>query len=102
MKKILITGATGTVGLEVLKALKTINEPFEIFAGIRNFNTEKQKLEGFDIKTIAFDFTDITTFKHAFSNCDILFLLRPPNISDVKHFFEPLLKIAIECKIKHV
>ena len=102
MKKILITGATGTVGLEVLKALKTINEPVEIFAGIRNLETESLKLENFNVKTKLFDFTTINTFKNALSDIDILFLLRPPNISDVKQFFEPLIKTAIECNIKHI
>ncbi len=102
MKKILITGATGTIGLEVLKALKTLNEPFEIFAGIRNLDTEKEKLEAFNLKTKIFDFTNSSTFKGALADCDILFLLRPPNISDVKQFFEPLLKIVIECKVNHI
>ena len=102
MKKILITGATGNVGIEVLKALQKINAPFEIFAGIRNLEAETIKLENFNVKTKLFDFTTINTFKNALTYIDILFLLRPPNISDFKQFFEPLIKTAIESNTKHI
>ena len=94
MTKILITGATGNVGLAVIEALMNLNKPFEIYAGIRDLGKDKLILERFNIKIIPFDFTDINTFKPTLTQCDILFLLRPPQISDVTQFFKPLIETA--------
>ena len=102
MTKILITGATGNVGIEVIEALMKINKPFEIYAGIKDLGKDKLILEKFNIKTIAFDFTDINTFKPALVQCDVLFLLRPPQISDVTQFFKPLVETALQCVVKHI
>jgi len=102
MTNIFITGATGNVGIAVLEALKNLNMSFEIYAGIRDLKKEKVILERFNLKTMPFDFTDINTFKPALAQCDILFLLRPPNISDVKQFFNPLIETAIQCGVTHI
>ena len=102
MTKILITGATGNVGMEVIEALMKLNKPFEIYAGIKDLGKDKLILERFNIKTIAFDFTDINTFKPALVQCDILFLLRPPQISDVAQFFKPLVETALQCGVKYI
>ena len=102
MTKILITGATGNVGVAVIEALMKINKPFEIYAGIRDLGKDKLILERFNVKTIPFDFTDINTFKPALVQCDVLFLLRPPQISDVAQFFNPLIENAIQCGVKHI
>ena len=102
MTKILITGATGNVGVEVIEALEKLNKPFEIYAGIRDLGKDKLILERFNVKTIPFDFTNINTFKPALTQCDILFLLRPPQISDVTQFFKPLIETAIECGVKYI
>lgn len=102
MIKILITGATGNVGMEVIKALKKLNKSFEIYAGIRDLEEDKMLLERFNVKPISFDFTDINTYKPALIQCDVLFLLRPPQISEVSAFFKPLLETAIQCGVKHI
>ena len=102
MTKILITGATGNVGMEVIEALKKLNQPFEIYAGIKDLGKDKLILEKFNIKTISFDFTDINTFKPALIQCDVLFLLRPPQISEVAQFFKPLVETALQCGVKHI
>ena len=102
MTKILVTGATGNVGMEVIEALMKLNKPFEIYAGIKDLGRDKLILEKFNVKTIAFDFTDINTFKPALVQCDVLFLLRPPQISDVAQFFKPLVETALHCGVKHI
>ncbi len=102
MTKILITGATGNVGMEVIKALNKLNNPFEIYAGIKDLGKDKLLLERFNIKTVVFDFTDINTFKPALFQCDVLFLLRPPQLSDVTAYFKPLIETAIQCGVKHI
>ena len=101
MLKVLITGATGNVGIEVLSALKKLDHQLEIFAGIRDTEFGNEKLSNFNIKTIKFDFLNIETFLPALRNIDLLFLLRPPQISDVK-YFAPLIEIAKQSSVKHI
>ena len=102
MTNILITGATGNVGIEVISALKKLNYPIELFAGVRDTKSGNEKLVNFKVKTIQFDFTNSETFNNAFQNIDILFLLRPPQISDVNKYFAPLIKAAKQAAIKHI
>ncbi len=102
MKKILITGATGNVGLEVIKALQKLDHPFEIYAGTRNIEKDKEGLGIYNVNLSFFDFADVESFKPAFENCDILFLLRPPQISNVKKYFKPLLEVAVQSGIQHI
>ena len=42
MTNILITGATGNVGIEVLTALNKLNYPNEIFAGVRDTKLDNE------------------------------------------------------------
>lgn len=104
MTKVFVTGATGNVGIEVLSALQKLNHNLEIYAGVRNIASENKKLANFNIKTTKFDFTnvDVETFLPALKNIDILFLLRPPQISNVKKYFEPLVKTIKKTSIKHI
>lgn len=102
MTKILITGATGNVGVEVLSALQKLDHPMTLFAGVRDTELDNEKLSRFNIKHVKFDFTDSETFLPALEKADILFLLRPPQISDVNKYFAPLIQTAKEAAIKHI
>jgi uncharacterized protein YbjT (DUF2867 family) len=102
MKKVLITGATGNVGLEVLLALKKLDRHLELFAGVRDMELGNEKLTNFNICKVVFDFMNIDTFSTALGGIDILFLLRPPQISDVKKYFVPLIDTAIKASVKHI
>ncbi len=100
MKKILITGATGNVGLEVLKSLQKINHSLTIRAGVRDPENDAEKLPGEHTTPILFDFTDSTTFRPALTDCDLLFLLRPPQLSEVEKYFKPLIDTAKEARVQ--
>lgn len=63
MLKILVTGATGSVGQEVLSLLQS--HDCNICAGVRNPNNAKHLL-GNNIQCVPFDFTNPDTFDHAF------------------------------------
>lgn len=102
MTKVLITGATGNVGLEVIRELQNIHHQLDIYAGVRNPDTDLFKLIGSDIGFLKFDFENIETYKTAFQDCDILFLLRPPQISDVSRYFNPLIEVCKETGVKHI
>jgi len=92
MKHILITGATGNIGLEVIRFLYKNGTTNQIVAGVRNMDKAKQTFKEFPQLDFAhFDFDDPKTFDQALENMDIVFLLRPPHIADIETFFRPLL-----------
>lgn len=102
MTKVLITGATGNIGMEVIRALQLIDHQLDLFAGVRDMSLDKGKLSNFQISLIAFDFTDFKTHDTALNSCDILFLLRPPQISDVEKYFKPLIESCKNKAVRHI
>lgn len=103
MKRILITGATGNVGYEVIRSLFQIETNNQIIAGVRNIDRAKKKLKEFnDIQYIELDFEDLSTFDSSLEDIDTVFLLRPPHISDVKKFFKPLIDSFKKYHVKEV
>ena len=102
MIKVLITGATGNVGIEVIKALQSIDHHLNIYAGVRNLDKDSIILSGYNVKFSLFDFCDLKTYQTALQGCDILFLLRPPQISAVAKYFKPLINNCKNCGVKHI
>ncbi len=102
MRRILITGSTGNVGLEIVKSLHKMILQWDVIAGLRDVELDQQKLAGYKIGVTKFDFTDIKTYKSALQNCIILFLLRPPQITDVKKYFVPLIGMAKQVNVRHI
>ena len=100
--KILITGATGNVGMAVINSFGKIQHTLQIVAGIKNLTSDKEKLAGYAVDFVLFDFMDFSTYKPALSGCQMLFLLRPPQISDTEKYFKPLIEVAGEVGIKHI
>ncbi|HSO25053.1 MAG TPA: NmrA family NAD(P)-binding protein [Methanobacteriaceae archaeon] len=89
---ILITGATGNVGREVINCLFNLNTPNQVFAGVRNVERAKNQFSDFsNLKYVEFDFENPETFESALNDMDLIFLLRPPHISDIKGVFNPLI-----------
>ncbi len=102
MTKVLITGATGNVGTEVIKSLQNIDHQLDIYAGVRNSNEDRIKLSNYKVNFSLFDFTDAETYKTALDGCQILFLLRPPQISEVEKYFKPIIDTCKENGVKHI
>ena len=101
MKNVLITGASGNVGLPLIKFLSLSNK-VNVIAGVRDIEKSKN-IEGWEkVSRIKFDFLEPGTYLEALKMCDILFLLRPPQISGVKKYFKPLIDLAILQKIEHI
>jgi len=97
MKRILVTGATGNIGLEVVHFLSGLNSDSEILAAVRNVEKAKETFNKYpNLLFRQFDFENESTYAVAFKQIDILFLLRPPHISDVEKVFRPLLNSAKE------
>ncbi|WP_420582566.1 NmrA family NAD(P)-binding protein [Reichenbachiella sp.] len=103
MKKILITGATGNIGSEVIRYLGALTTDAEIIAGVRDIERASLKLDQLPNLTFrVFDMEDANSFKSGFQEIDILFLLRPPHISDVDKYFKPLLASAKTSGIQRI
>jgi len=103
MKQILITGATGNVGFQVIRFLEKSGTPNKIIAGVRHIESAKRLFTGFsDIDFVDFDFEKPETFDNALKNTDTIFILRPPNISDIEKYFRPLVRKIKEHKVKEV
>lgn len=92
MERILVTGATGNVGTEVIKFLSESGRQQQVYAGVRDIEGAKIKLREYkNLDYIPFDFEDPSTFSSALGNIQSVFLLRPPHISDVDRYFKPLI-----------
>ncbi|HKK82412.1 MAG TPA: NmrA family NAD(P)-binding protein [Prolixibacteraceae bacterium] len=101
--RVLITGATGNVGVEVIRFLSGMNESHDIVAGVRNQQKAKQLFNGFaNLNYVNFDFENPDTFDNALSGIDRIFLLRPPHISDVEKYFMPLIESLKTHRINQV
>jgi len=103
MKRILITGATGNIGREVIRFLYDHHTSSEIIAGVRNIDKATIELKDYpQLGYVQFDFEDPATFDNSLKNIDCIFLLRPPHISDVDRYFNPMIKKIREKKIHQV
>ncbi len=94
MGKILITGATGNVGGAVIKYLP---KHVTAVAGVRGVGKGKS----IPFPEVVFDFASPSTFETAFDGVKVLFLLRPPQLSD-SGIFVPLLESCREKGVVHV
>ncbi len=103
MKQILITGATGNIGHEVIRYLYENNTSHRLIAGVRNISNAKTEFKDYpQLQLVHFDFEDSSTFEISLNNIDCIFLLRPPHISEVDKYFGPLVKKIKENGIEQV
>ena len=95
---ILITGARGNVGSALLSHLQERGVPLR--AALR----DPGRLEGLPpgIPTVRFDFTAPETYADAFGGVERLFLLRPPQIANVRRDMGPALTQAARSGVRHV
>lgn len=102
MTKVLITGATGNVGVAIFNALDKVKHHLDLYAGVRDLDESNSELSTQNIHFEKFDFVDISICQKALEGCDILFLLRPPQISDVEKYFKPIIQACVKKGVKHI
>lgn len=95
---ILVTGATGTVGSEVVCALQALG--IRPIAAVRDEAKARREL-GDDLEYRVFDFARPETFADAFENIDSLFLMRPPDVSDAR-VLQPALDEMKRASVRHI
>ena len=98
MDKILLTGVSGNVGSAVVAYLKSENINF--LAGVRNI--EKSKLQDDSIEYIYFDFEVAGTYETALQGVKRVFLVRPPQLTDVKGIFIPFIQKCKEAGVEQI
>ena len=91
---ILITGASGNIGRQIIAALPE-KAGHAYLKSIR-----KEKKPGSD--ECFFDFSEPLKSIEALQKIDVLFLLRPPHISNVKRDILPILEGAKKVGVKHI
>lgn len=103
MSSLLITGATGNIGFEVIRFLKKNDSSNKIVAGVRNIEKAKSVFKDYpNLNLTHFDFEDFDTFDGALNGIDKIFLLRPPHISDIDKYFKPLISKIKEKNIAQI
>ncbi len=92
MAKYLITGASGTVGSQVIQSL--LDKGQEVRAASRHPERSKSKF-GDKIESIAFDFEDQGTFKKATEGVAGVFVLGPPLYPDLFSLLAPFVNYVM-------
>ncbi|PKP08329.1 MAG: NmrA-like family protein [Bacteroidetes bacterium HGW-Bacteroidetes-4] len=92
MNSILITGATGNIGFEVIRFLFKTHTNNRIVAGVRNLEKAKTLFKDYPkLEYVYFDFEDSSSFTPALKGINRVFLLRPPHLSAVDKYFKPFI-----------
>jgi len=103
MSNILITGATGNIGFELIRNLIKTDSSNKITAGVRNIKRATSIFQSFSrLNFVHFDFENPETFENALTGIDRVFLLRPPHISDIDRYFKPLVAMIEKSKIREI
>lgn len=92
--RILITGASGNIGKELVQQLNTMQHSHAIYIATRETNAV--------LPYVTFDFNNVDTWPNALHQTDVLFLLRPPNIANINGVFAPIIRQAEACNVQHV
>ncbi len=93
---ILVTGATGNVGAEIVRQLSEAKHP------IRVAQRNVQPRSNSSVEYIEFDFQKPSTFAPAFQGVKKVFLMRPPALSQVKTYIYPAIDSAIASGIEQI
>ncbi|MEP6988704.1 MAG: SDR family oxidoreductase [Chloroflexota bacterium] len=96
---ILVTGAPGNVGTEVVKALQAQATPFRV--GARDIEKTRQVL-GSNVEITHFDFLEPETYGPTFAGIERLFLVRPPALANVQRDIAPAIQAAIQAGVKQI
>jgi uncharacterized protein YbjT (DUF2867 family) len=95
---IFVSGVTGNVGYEVARAL--MGRGVRVRAGDLDIEKVRARL-GEGVEAVRFDFEDATTYSKAFQGIQRMFLMRPPQISNVRRKMIPAIDAAAEAGARH-
>jgi uncharacterized protein YbjT (DUF2867 family) len=96
---ILVTGASGNVGREVVCALQSLDQP--IRAAVPD-EENARLVPGEGIDTVLLDFYHPDTYPAALDGVGRVFLMRPPAIADIERTLAPFIDAAQAAGVEHV
>lgn len=97
-QSILVTGATGNVGREIIKIL--YEEQHLVRAAVVS-EEDASRLPA-PVPWQIFDFTDPATYQPAFAGVKKLFLMRPPHIANIMRDMKPAIDYAVQAGVEHI
>ena len=97
--EILVLGALGNVGAEVVKALLKEGVPFR---AADLFPEKLRERFGAGVEAVPFDFGNKEKYAGAFQGIRKMFLMRPPQISNIKRDMVPALEAAKAAGVKQI
>jgi uncharacterized protein YbjT (DUF2867 family) len=101
--KILVTGATGNVGAATIEHLmEKYAGAVEVTAAVTDVARARQILLRPGLRFVRFNFEDLPSVEAALAGTDKLFLLRPPQLSDVNKHIAPVILSAKAAGVRHV
>jgi uncharacterized protein YbjT (DUF2867 family) len=95
---ILITGATGNVGRQVLTEL--YNAGHAVRAAVSSAASAHRL--PVPVEWCIFEFTDPTTYVATFDGVEKMFLMRPPQISNIERDMQPAMAYAAEHGVRRM
>ncbi|QJW90949.1 SDR family oxidoreductase [Spirosoma taeanense] len=103
-ERILITGATGNVGLETLRALMTHpnKSRFEVLAGVRNPALAQAAMKVQPDGFARLDFSNEQLFDAALAGVNRVLLVRPPKLVDIGRYFKPFVEAMQRAGVRQV
>ncbi len=103
MERILITGATGNVGLATLRLFNNRNYPdIEVVAAVRDIE-HARRIDGINHCTFRhLEFDEPVTYAGALEGITKIVLIRPNQVSDVSKYIFPFLAKAEKSGVKQI
>ena len=96
---ILVLGALGNVGAEVVKQLHAKERT--VRAVDINLGKLREKFSD-SVESVSFDFSKPELYESTFKGVEKMFLMRPPQITNVRRYIFPAINAAKQAGIKHV
>jgi len=96
---VLVTGAVGNVGREVVRSLRAHGR--EVRAADLSIGSIRA-MHGEDLEAAVLNYEAHETFTKAMKGCDSVFLVRPPAIACMESTLLPFIDAAFESGVKHI
>lgn len=95
----LVTGATGTIGRHVVAGLQAAGR--SVRAAVPHPERAGDEL-GARVSLLRFSFTDPSTWADTFDGAQLMFLMRPPQLSNIERDMVPALRTAQDAGVRHI